>query len=118
MERSVAKDNDNFEQKPLVLIATGLPGAGKTAAFKTAASRLLERNVDIGKHVIIATPTGSTAAEMGYGARTIHSAFSIPVGKKFKNIDKSKLSTRDLEFIVPGGRKPEDIFLVIFDGSL
>ena len=100
--------------KPLRLMVSGYPGSGKTAAMKTAASQLLEDIPALAKHVIFATPTGAVAKSFGYEARTIHSAFQIKVGEKFKKLNKPIGKNISVK-LIPGGKNPSDIKLIVFD---
>ena len=65
--------------KALRLVVIGVPGAGKTAAFKISATRMLQL-LNWQEDIRVATPTGGVAYNMGFGAQTLHKTFRIKVG--------------------------------------
>ncbi len=107
----VDKKSKNIPVEPLRLFVIGIPGAGKTFAFKVAASQFLYTLGDKWqKHVRLACPTGSVAYHMGYGARTIHTTFFIEVGKIGESIlDQVSKMEEMME------QNPKETFLIIFD---
>ena len=65
--------------KALRMFVIGLPGAGKTYAFKHAVSRLMDIEKDWANHVVFATATGAASYHMGYGAATVHRQFKFRI---------------------------------------
>ena len=74
--------------KPLRLFVIGIPGAGKTFAFKYAVGNVMEilgdktdTNPGWQDQVAFATATGAASYHMGFGAATVHRKFYIQIGK-------------------------------------
>ena len=106
--------NDRLGEKkmrPLRLFVIGVPGAGKTFAFKVTASQIIET---LGENwqdkVCFATPTGCVSYHMGFGAKTLHQTFYIKVGQEQESFADKVDKILELK-----KRLPETIFLVVFD---
>ena len=106
--------NDRVGEKkmpPLRLFVIGVPGAGKTFAFKVTASRIIDT---LGENwqdkVCFATPTGCVSYHMGFGAKTLHQTFYINVGHEQESYADKVDKILELK-----RRLPETIFLVVFD---
>ena len=76
----VDKVNNNEPVEALRLVVIGVPGAGKTAAFQVTATELLDI-LNWEEDTRVATPTGGTAYNMGFKAKTMHKVFKIRVGR-------------------------------------
>ena len=96
---------------PLWLFVIGVPGAGKTFAFKVTASQLILTLGDKWQeNVRFATPTGSVSFHMGFGATTLHQAFYIRVGHVGESYDGLVDKILELQ-----KRLPKSVFLIVFD---
>ena len=79
---------NQLQLDPLRLFVIGVPGAGKTTVFKYVAAKLIEdQSFDFVNRVRVGCPTGCTAYNMGYGAKTNHKVFMIKVGHVGENLD-------------------------------
>ena len=97
--------------KPLRLFVLGLPGVGKTFAFKVTATQLISSlGDDWQKMVRFATPTGSVSFHMGFNAQTLHRTFYIRVGKETEVLDGLVDQIVEVQ-----KRLPSSIILIAFD---
>ena len=70
-----------MKMDPLRLFVLGLPGVGKTFAFKITATEMMNTLGEGWKDCVrFATPTGSVSFHMGFNAQTLHRTFYIRVG--------------------------------------
>ena len=96
---------------PLRLFVIGVPGAGKTFAFKVTASEIILTLGDKWQeNVRFATPTGSVSFHMGFGATTLHHTFYIRVGHVGESYDGLVDKILELQ-----KRLPKSVFLIVFD---
>ena len=75
------RDRVGERKMPLRFFVIGVPGAGKTFAFKVTASEIiLTLGDNWQENVRFATPTGSVSFHIGFSATTLHQTFYIRVG--------------------------------------